>query len=346
MSYYCARCGLLGEHAGPCPKDGGSMLRVSAQDLLGRQIGEYRILAKLGGGAFGTVYRAAHVTTGTIVALKLLAHPIDHKESERVVIEARAATKIAHPNCVEVFDLQQTADRRPYIVMQLLDGVPLSQVMRQRLSIDEALTLINDVLQGVGAAHKQGVIHRDLKPGNIFIANGRAVTASPGIPGARSGAQRRVAVIVDFGFAKLMSDPKAPNLSITGEVLGTPAYMAPEQITAGRPLDGRADLYAVAVVLYEMLANKLPFSGKTALQMMGAHLNQVALPVTAYRPDVPKQITDAIAKAMRKNPDERFPDAEAMRAALTLSRGLPAWIYLILAAMVAAIVVGFARACG
>ena len=267
------------------------------------------------------------MTTGSIVALKLLAHPIDHADSQRVVIEARAATKIAHPNCVEVFDLQQTADRRPYIVMQLLAGIPLSQVMKQRLSVAEAITLIADVLQGVGAAHKQGVVHRDLKPGNIFIANGKAV-------------------IVDFGFAKLISDPKAPNLSITGEVVGTPAYMAPEQITAGRAIDGRADLYAVAVVLYEMLANKLPFSGKTALQMMGAHLNQVALPVTAFRPDVPRQVADAISKSMSKNPDDRFPDAESMRAALTLSRGLPAWVYLVLAAMAASIVIGFARACG
>ena len=327
LGFYCARCGHAGDAAGACLKDGEELAPVSAQDLLGRQIGEYRVLGKLGGGAFGTVYRAAHVTTGSIVALKLLAHPIDHADSQRVVIEARAATKIAHPNCVEVFDLQQTADRRPYIVMQLLAGIPLSQVMKQRLSVAEAITLIADVLQGVGAAHKQGVVHRDLKPGNIFIANGKAV-------------------IVDFGFAKLISDPKAPNLSITGEVVGTPAYMAPEQITAGRAIDGRADLYAVAVVLYEMLANKLPFSGKTALQMMGAHLNQVALPVTAFRPDVPRQVADAISKSMSKNPDDRFPDAESMRAALTLSRGLPAWVYLVLAAMAASIVIGFARACG
>ena len=325
--FFCARCGALADVGGACPKDGEHLVRVSVQDLPGRLIGEYRVLAKLGGGAFGTVYRAVHATTGTIVAIKLLAHPIDHKDSERVVIEARAASKIAHPNCVEVFDLLQTADRRPYIVMQLLDGVSLAQVIKKRLSVAEAITLIADVLRGVGAAHAQGVIHRDLKPGNIFIADGKAV-------------------VVDFGFAKLLSDPQAPNLSITGEVLGTPAYMAPEQITAGRPIDGRADLYAVAVVLYEMLANKLPFVGKSALQMMGAHLNQVALPVTAYRPDCPKQIADAVGKAMAKDPDDRFPDAAAMRAALTLSSGLPGWAYVVLAAIAAAIVIGFARACG
>lgn len=303
------------------------LLRISAQDLPGRVIGEYRVLTKLGGGAFGTVYRATHVTTHTKVALKLLAHPIEHADSQRVVIEARAATKIAHPNCVEVYDLQQTADRRPYIVMALLDGVPLSRVMKQRLSVAEALTLIGDVLAGVGAAHARGVIHRDLKPGNIFVANGKAV-------------------IVDFGFAKLISDPKAPNLSITGEVVGTPAYMAPEQIQAGRTVDGRTDLYAIGCVLYEMLANRLPFSGKSALQMMRAHLDQVALPVTAYRPDCPKSVSDAIARAMMKRPDDRFPDAEAMRRAL-VSPGRPgAWVYVVVAVLAAALVIGIARAVG
>jgi len=326
LGYFCPQCGYHADAAASCPKHLLDLTPVSTQELLGRELGEYRVLARLGGGAFGTVYRAAHRTTGTIVAIKLLAHPIEHAESQRVVIEARAATRIAHPNCVEVFDLQQTSDRRPYIVMQLLDGVPLSQVMKQRLSVAEALTLIADVLQGVGAAHNHGVIHRDLKPGNIFVASGRAV-------------------IVDFGFAKLLGDPRSPNLSITGEVLGTPAYMAPEQISAGRPLDGRADLYAIAVVLYEMLANRLPFTGKTSLQMMGAHLNQVALPVTTYRPDCPKPIAEAIAKAMSKDPDDRFRDADAMRAALTRSAGLPAWAGLGLAVIAAAIVIILARAC-
>jgi eukaryotic-like serine/threonine-protein kinase len=327
MSWYCQRCGHETETAGPCPRDGTPLARVSAQDLMGRKLGEYRILAKLGGGAFGTVYRAAHVTTGTVVAIKLLAHPIDHADSQRVVVEARAASKIAHPNCVEVFDLQLTSDRRPYIVMQLLEGVTLAKVMLHRLSVAESLTLISDVLQGVAAAHRQGVVHRDLKPGNIFVSNGRAV-------------------IVDFGFAKLISDPSSPNLSITGEVVGTPAYMAPEQIQSGRAVDGRTDLYAIACVLYEMLAGRLPFSGKSALQMMGSHLNQVALPVTAYRSDVPKRIAEALSRSMAKSPDERFPDADAMRAALTMSNRGGSWVILVLAAMAFAIVIGFARACG
>jgi len=324
VSWYCQRCGHEATAAGECPRDREPLSRVSAQDLLGRRLGDYRVLAKLGGGAFGTVYRAAHTRTGTVVAIKLLAHPIDHAESQRVVIEARAASMICHPNCVEVFDLALTKDRRPYIVMQLLDGVPLSTLLAHRISVAEAITLITDVLRGVAAAHKQGVVHRDLKPGNIFISQGRAI-------------------IVDFGFAKLISDPKAPNLSITGEVVGTPAYMAPEQIRAGKQLDGRADLYAVGCVLYEMLANRLPFAGKTTLQMFTAHLREEAAPVTSFRPEVPVRIASAIARAMAKQPEARFPDADAMRVALTTPPRGGSWMILVLGLLAFVIVIAIAR---
>ncbi|MEO8703056.1 MAG: serine/threonine-protein kinase [Kofleriaceae bacterium] len=323
MGWYCQLCGFAAPELGPCPRDGGPLVPVSTQELLGRTLGDYRILAKLGGGAFGTVYRAAQVETGTIVAIKLLAHPVDRAESARVVIEARAASMIAHPNCVEVFDLALTSDRRPYIVMQLLDGVSLAHVMQDRLSVPEAITLISDVLRGVGEAHARGVVHRDLKPGNIFITGGRAV-------------------IVDFGFAKLISDPKAPNLSITGEVIGTPAYMAPEQIRAGRAVDGRCDLYAIGCVLYEMLAGRLPFAGKSTLKMFAAHLEETPPPLVKYRPDVPPRIAEAIGKAMAKRPEDRFADAGAMLAALTLAPRGGGWI-LIAAIAAAVIVIAIAR---
>jgi eukaryotic-like serine/threonine-protein kinase len=323
MGWYCQLCGHEAAEVGPCPRDGGVLVRVSSQDVLGRRLGDYRILAKLGGGAFGTVYRAVQLETGTVVAIKLLARPIDHADSSRVVIEARAASMIAHPNCIEVFDLALTSDRRPYIVMQLLDGVPLSHVMKDRLSVAEAITLISDVLRGVAAAHAQGVVHRDLKPGNIFITGGRAV-------------------IVDFGFAKLISDPASPNLSITGEVIGTPAYMAPEQIRAGRSVDGRTDLYAIACVLYEMLAGRLPFPGKSTLKVLAAHLEQTPAPLASHRPDVPPRIADAIAKAMAKRPEDRFPDAAAMLAALTTPPRGNAWIFVV-AIAAAVLVIAIAR---
>jgi serine/threonine protein kinase len=290
---------------------------------------KYTLKRLIGTGGMGSVYESTSPENSQPIAIKVLGSDWlqDEDVKTRFVEEGRTCQRLIHPNIVRVAEVAQAEDGTPYIVMELLDGVPLSRVMKQRLSVAEALTLIGDVLDGVGAAHARGVVHRDLKPGNIFVANGKAV-------------------IVDFGFAKLISDPKAPNVSITGEVVGTPAYMAPEQIQAGREVDGRTDLYAVGCVLYEMLANRLPFAGKTALQMMGAHVNQVALPVTAYRPDCPKAVSDAIAKAMSKQPRDRFPDAAAMRRALTLSGRTGAWVYVVLAVVASAIVIGIARALG
>lgn len=312
MGWYCATCGHEQAAPGACPRDGDELAQVSNHTLLGRRLGDYQILAKLGGGAFGTVYRARFSKTGAVVAIKLLDASIDKAESQRVVIEARAASMIDHPNCVQVYDLALTSDRRPYIVMQCLDGVPLSQIVGQRLSVPEAVTLVADVLRGLAAAHAHGIVHRDLKPPNIFVANGRAI-------------------IVDFGLAKLIADPKAPNLSVTGEAIGTPAYMAPEQIRARKAIDGRADLYAIACVLYELLANRRPFPGKTTMDVFRAHLDQLAPLVTMFRPDVPAWIAAAIAKALAKDPDERFATADDMRRALTEAPRRARWPLLAIA---------------
>jgi serine/threonine-protein kinase len=316
--WYCQRCGHEGDAMGSCPRDGQPLARVSTTDLPGRPLGEYRILANVGGGAFGTVYRAAHAQTGTIVAIKLLHHSWDTADSHRVAVEATAASIIQHPNCIRVFDLKLTHDRRPYIVMEFLDGVPLSKVITQRLSVAEAVTLAADVLSGLSVVHARGVVHRDLKPANIFVSNGRAV-------------------IVDFGLAKLIADPKAPNLTVTGEAIGTPAYMAPEQIKAGKTIDGRADLYAIGCVLYEMLANRRAFPGKATLDVFKAHLNQIAPPITTFRPDVPPRVAAVIEKALAKDPLERWQTADEMRAALVVPPPRKRWPLLVGAAIIAAI---------
>ncbi len=273
--------------------------------MIGRSLGDYKILESLGGGSYGTVYRAEHARSGNLVAIKLLHLTIATAESQRVINEARAAAAIRHRNVVQVYDMALTTDQRPYIVMQLLDGLPLSRILEQRLSVARALALATDILRGLAAAHARGVIHRDLKPDNIYVASGRAV-------------------IVDFGLAKLVAVdparpgraspwPGAPNLTVTGEAIGTPHYMAPEQIRA-RPVDHRADLYAVGCVLYQMLVGRPPFDATAPFALFDAHINHPPPPIA--RPDVPPHVAAAIARALAKDPAERWPDADAMRRAL------------------------------
>jgi serine/threonine-protein kinase len=277
MSWFCPRCGHDASAAGTCPRDGETLARVSQHDLVGRPLGEYKILASLGGGAFGSVYRAVHQRSGMLVAIKLLHRPIDDADGKRVIVEARAAATLAHPNVVQVYDLALTGDRRPYIVMQLLDGQPLGHLIGTRVAVPHALSIASDVLAALEVAHQRGVIHRDLKPDNIFLSKGRAV-------------------IVDFGLAKLVADPRAPSLTVTGEALGTPHYMAPEQVR-GELADGRADLYAVGCVLFEVLAGQPPFPGAATFAVFDAHLNAPPPSIAALRPDVPPHVDAAIARA-------------------------------------------------
>ena len=301
MGWFCPRCGQDAGAEGTCPHDGERLAPVSRHDLIGRSLGEYKVLASLGGGSFGSVYRAVHSRSGMLAAIKLLHRPIDDVESQRVIVESRAAAMLSHPNVVQVYDLAATSDRRPYIVMQLLDGTPLADLLSLRMPVGQALSIVGDVLAGLGHAHRRGVVHRDLKPDNIFIAKGRAV-------------------IVDFGLAKLISDPRAPSLTATGEALGTPSYMAPEQVR-GELADGRADLYAVGCVLFEMLAGHPPFQGSATYAIFDAHLNQPAPSITEHRNDVPPHVVGAIARVLAKDPDARFASAHEMQRALA---GTPA----------------------
>ncbi len=298
--WFCPRCGHDASAAGTCPRDGEVLARVSQHDLIGRELGEYKVLASLGGGSFGSVYRAVHLRSGMLAAIKLLHRPIEDAESKRVLIEARAAAMLDHPNVVKVYDLAVSSDRRPYIVMQLLDGKPLSQLLATRMEVPTAIAIINDVLAALAIAHPRGVIHRDLKPDNIFVTKGRAM-------------------IVDFGLAKLIADPQSPSLTATGEALGTPHYMAPEQVR-GELADGRADLYAVGCVLFEMLAGRPPFEGSATFAIFDAHLHQPPPSIMALRPDVPAAVAAAIAHALAKDPGARVASAGTMQRELTTAR--------------------------
>src|SRR5258706_7275702 len=182
------------------------LVAPEAHDLVGRTLGEYAVLARIGGGAFGHVYRAIHPRSSLVVAIKLLDQPIDAAESQRAITEARAAAAIRHDNAVQVYDLGLTSDRRPYIVMEYLEGRTLGQLWSKRVPFANVLPIATAILRGLAAAHRLGIVHRDLKPENVFVTNDNRV------------------VIVDFGLAKLLADANKPNLTVTGASLGTPPY--------------------------------------------------------------------------------------------------------------------------
>jgi serine/threonine-protein kinase len=304
VGFYCPQCGQDAADAGTCARDGTPLARVSSHDLLGRKIGDYLALANLGGGTFGQVYRAVQPRSGAVVAIKLLRQPID--DASRVITEARAAAMIRHGNVVAVYDLGLTADRRPYIVMQHLEGVSLRRWLVPGIGLDRLVPIASDILRGLAAAHRLGVVHRDLKPDNVFV------TLKP--------APR--AIIVDFGLAKLIADPHSPNLTVTGESIGTPRYMAPEQIRC-HAIDGRTDLYALGVMLYEALAGRPPFTDEATYALFDAHVNRPPPALTELRPDLPPAACAVIERALEKDPAARFSGADEMRRALATAMAKP-----------------------
>jgi len=340
VGYYCPQCGQDAADAGMCARDGAQLARVSSHDLLGRKIGDYIALANLGGGTFGQVYRAIQPRSGAVVAIKLLRQPID--DAQRVITEARAAAMIRHGNVVAVYDLGLTSDRRPYIVMQHLEGTSLRRWLAPGMALDRLVPIASDILRGLAAAHRLGVVHRDLKPDNVFVTD-HAGRPAGAIGSVTRGKPTQRAIIVDFGLAKLIADPHSPNLTVTGESIGTPRYMAPEQIRC-QPIDGRTDLYALGVMLYEALAGRPPFTDEATYALFDAHVNRPPPALTELRPDLPPAVCEVIERALEKDPAARFTGADEMRRALAAAMAKPRsfvarrWPWLV--AAVVAIAVG------
>ncbi len=279
------------------------MIRAMAavDSLVGRTIGKYTLQRELGRGGMGEVYLATHIVLGTRVAIKVLAGKLtgDARASERMLREALAAGRVEHEGVPRVLDVGTTEpEGRPYLVMDFLDGEALATHLRQadRLPLDQALAIAVEILAVLEVAHAAGVIHRDLKPHNVLLT--------------RTG---RV-VVLDFGVAKLL-DPDAARLTMTGAMIGTPAYMAPEQIKSGA-VDARSDLYAVGCILYEMAVGRRPFDGDSTFEILDGHMKRRPPPPRALRPEVPTELQEVILTALAKEPTRRFRSATAMRQAL------------------------------
>jgi len=270
----------------------------------------FRVEDCIGRGAMGAVYTVEHVALGRRFAAKVLANAqtADQDAVRRLQQEARAASAIDHENIVDVTHLGQTHDGTVFVVMELLRGEDLgARLDRQRASGAgplpdlETRDVVSQILSGLAAAHAAGIVHRDLKPENVFLAERRGQIRPK---------------IVDFGISKLSSDAARVRLTQTGQLLGTPLYMAPEQTRGeSREVDGRADLYSLGILAYEMITGRHPFPSESLYEILMKHANEEPPPPRAFRNDLPQAVEDVILRAVAKDPDDRFATAGEMLAA-------------------------------
>jgi eukaryotic-like serine/threonine-protein kinase len=284
---------------------------ASPDQIIGQTVGNYLVTQKVGEGGMGSVYLAEHPTIGKRVALKVLHAEFSSNPevAERFFTEAKAVNAIGHPNIVDIVDygVLQTGpggrDRLVYFIMEYLHGITLSQAIQTQspLPPERALTIALQVADALAASHKTNIVHRDLKPDNIILIS--------------RGREQDFVKLLDFGIAKLTgTDGLSSHKTRTGLVLGTPAYMSPEQCEGRANVDHRTDIYALGVVLYEMLVGRVPFIGEGYGEILVQHLTQQPVPPSQYRMMSP-HIEVVVLKALEKRPEMRYPTMdEFMRA--------------------------------
>jgi eukaryotic-like serine/threonine-protein kinase len=272
--------------------------------MIGAAVGNYVIVSKIGEGGMGAVYVAEHSRLGRKVAVKVLLPHLgrDPQVVARFFNEAKAATEIKNEHIIDVLDFGELPDGSSYIVMEWLEGRSLSALIAQdhRISIERTAHIARGISKALAAAHAHGIVHRDLKPDNIFLV-------------ARDGDPDFVKVL-DFGIAKLAIADAGDVRTQAGAIMGTPYYMSPEQCN-GVEVDQRTDVYALGVILYQMLTGILPFTSPRLAELLVAQATQKPAPLRSHDPSIPPSIESAVLQALEKDPDRRFNSVEALARA-------------------------------
>jgi serine/threonine-protein kinase len=271
----------------------------------------YTVEGEIGRGGMGVVYHARDERLKRQVAIKVLPPELAFREEIRIrfLREAETAARVSHPHVVPIHSVGEGPDGLVYFVMAFVDGEPLSERLKRRgrLAPEEARRILMETADALGAAHALGVIHRDVKPDNILL----------------EGSRGRV-VVTDFGIAKALSSTSSGALTGTGVAIGTPHYMSPEQAAGDREIDGRSDLYSLGVVGFQMLVGELPFTAPTVPGLLMKHITEQAPLITDRRPDCPEDLAACVMRCLEKEPEARWPTADALRRALE-SRSAPAY---------------------
>jgi serine/threonine-protein kinase len=297
--------GTTGPTPGPSPSPS-----ITAE-LVGTTLSErYQVTKKIGQGGMGAVYEAKHTEIGGRFAIKVLLEKYAQRENivARLKKEAQLATSLDHENIIRVTDFGNTKDGRTYVVMEYLEGESLAECLAREHELPEQriLRIASQAASALAAAHAKSIVHRDIKPENLFLLKRK---------------DEDFVKVVDFGISKNLrqssEEEEAQRLTQTGMVLGTPLYMSPEQARGDEDLDHRVDIYALGVIMYEAAAGRVPFAGNNYLSVISQVLNEQPKPLHEIRPDLSEEFDAIVMRAMAKNRNDRYPDAQAMLTDLT-----------------------------
>ena len=301
----CTQCGkAFDDSSDVCIVDHSELILIDPTDpdpMLGRLLdGRYRLIRKIGQGGMGAIYRAVHTGISRTCAIKLLTSlsPGNDDAIARFKREAKNSSRIDNVHAVTIHDFGQSEDGLLFLVMELIDGQPLSRLIADQrvLPIDRVVHITNQIAEALAAAHALGIVHRDLKPDNVMIT--------------RRGSDADFVKVLDFGIAKTVADEGGDNLTKTGFVLGTPVYMSPEQLM-GENLDGRSDIYSLAIIAYEMLSGRLPFEGENPQAVMMKRVMSQPIRLGAAAPSVSESVERAVMAGLERDRDTRTSEVQA-----------------------------------